>query len=259
MIYGILGLPELDEERHLITVDYNRSVAEVYLDVAIVVLKRTGDLSIFSRVFHDPEHDGDVDYKSWAPQWDQWNQWSPFRIEGDAAYQQSNYSWSSDQLTVYGQLFDSVEYVDIFMGKFRKVRSYKSVKAQSYPILRYWRQKVSSHPPPRDHVGSEMASLARTITAGIVDQEINTYEAAEPDDIKAYLESCSAYINLLFPVSDDKDENGNNSEQTGSTQERVDQAGDSWKQFAFLADVMCVGRRIFQTQNGVFDIGPGCL
>jgi hypothetical protein len=49
-VYGIIGLAELDEERHLITVDYNRSVAEVYRDAAIAVLKQTGDLTIFSYV-----------------------------------------------------------------------------------------------------------------------------------------------------------------------------------------------------------------
>jgi hypothetical protein len=156
-VYGILGLAELDEERQLITVNYNRSVAEVYHDVAIAILKQTGDLSVCAHVYHDPEYDGDVDYKSWAPRWDQW---SPFRIEGDAAYQQRNYSWSSDQLTVCGRLIDSVDYVDPLMGEFRKSCSYESVKAQSYPILRYWGQKVSSHPPPREHLSPGMTSSA---------------------------------------------------------------------------------------------------
>jgi hypothetical protein len=74
--------------------------------------------------------------------------------------------------------------------------------------------------------------------------------------MKAYFENFSAYINLHLAVSD---ENSKNSDQTGSTQEKVDQAGDSWEQYALLADITCAGRRIFQTQNRLFCIGPGCL
>jgi hypothetical protein len=104
-----------------------------------------------------------------------------------------------------------------------------------------------------------MASLARTLTAGEANQEGNMYEEAEPDAIKAYVESFSVYINLLFAVYNDKEENSNNSNQTGSTQEKLDQAGDSWKLYATLADITCFNRRIFRTQNGTSGIGPGCL
>jgi hypothetical protein len=69
-IYGILGLMELGEERHIIRINYDKSTQDVYHDLATAVIGWTGDLALFAHVHHDAHYDGDPRYRSWIPQWD---------------------------------------------------------------------------------------------------------------------------------------------------------------------------------------------
>ena len=64
--------PVASEERSepIIKADYNLSVSEVYRNVAIEHIKRTGSLEILTAVEHDPDT-SDLPSPSWVPQWNE--------------------------------------------------------------------------------------------------------------------------------------------------------------------------------------------
>ena len=67
-IFGILGVPTTDqvtEQAPFIQVDYAKSTAEVYHEVARKIIERSSSLSLLSSAQGGP----DLDLPSWVPQW----------------------------------------------------------------------------------------------------------------------------------------------------------------------------------------------
>lgn len=75
-VYGLLGLPTADDVSNNIIPDYNKSVGEVYCDVAKKIIASSSSLAILSSVQRDKNHGQFFRKKrfnkampSWIPQW----------------------------------------------------------------------------------------------------------------------------------------------------------------------------------------------
>jgi hypothetical protein len=218
-VYGILGLTELGDERHVITVDYGKSVAEVYRDAAIAVMELTGDLSILAHVYHNADFDGYLDYDSWIPQWEN-NRWEPpYGIASELSLETRGYNGSAtpavhfratrtpkNQLIVSGLVFDGVSHVAVVMDE-TTINSGGSEIRWVEPILDYWRVAVSLEPPQDQNVSPAMTTMARTLSIGQVNNNEVTHREATEEEILSYVRSFLSYIIMLYAISKSPSEN----------------------------------------------------
>jgi hypothetical protein len=70
-VYGFMALNETSHEKHQIKIDYPQSTAKLYADVATAIIRKSGHLEVLEAVHHPAGYDGDPEFVSWAPRWDQ--------------------------------------------------------------------------------------------------------------------------------------------------------------------------------------------
>ncbi|OAG19712.1 HET-domain-containing protein [Alternaria alternata] len=235
-IYGILGLMELGEERHIIRIDYDKSVQDVYHDLATAVIGWTGDLALFAHVHHGAHYDGDPTYKSWIPQWDQTVHVPIFPIG----------------TFLYPSTLPSGTYHTISPPVGTAQHYDRPLTVSGLTHQTYWSEKVSAGSPLGRDMSPVMMSMARTLTTGVVSQDDTLYECATEDDIAAYFQSFLAYIRLLHSIA-------NNESEGGLTTQNLSEYDDSWKLFEDIMGNCCYRRKFFRTKNGTLGLGPACL
>lgn len=271
-IYGILGLMELGEERHIIRIDYDKSAQDVYHDLATAVIGWTGDLALFAHVHHDAHYDGDPRYRSWIPQWDQTVHVPPFPIGGglspstlpNGTYNKISPPAGTTQpydqpLMVSGSTYQTVLYTgpptDGSLGDILSTYLHERITFESYPqriILEYWNEKVSTRSPLDHDLSPVMMPMARTLTTRVVLKDGTLYEWATEDKIATYFQSFLAYIRLLHTIAD-------NESGGGLTTQQLSEYDDSWKLFEYIMGNCCYRRKFFRTKNGSLGLGPACL
>lgn len=71
-VYGLLGILRQHEDFDFasVSVDYAKSLAEVYTDVAVEIVRRGADLTILDHTSHSVANDYGPNYPSWVPRWD---------------------------------------------------------------------------------------------------------------------------------------------------------------------------------------------
>ena len=69
-VYGLIGLAGSQSDGGMMLPDYTKSTAQVFTDTALHTITSTKDLLVFAHVAHHADYDGDVEYRSWAPRWD---------------------------------------------------------------------------------------------------------------------------------------------------------------------------------------------
>jgi hypothetical protein len=252
-----MGLPQLTAESRLIEVDYTKPVARVYVEVATLLIETSRNLSPLAEIYHPQDYNGDAQFVSWAPRWDlpklpdrmkdssiALPRRSPPRIRGDST------RFSGMQLLSSGLLFDTVSTVDMEMnlgtGRYEKVDVYTLWKVQGRPILDYWLEHVSHKPPQGRTCHDDALSFARTLTAGHVVNSKSYYEPKASGG-ESYTHSFMDFISLLFQIF-------NHSGQPFAAPD-----GNGEKTFVRFAASACSGRRLFQTKNGAYGLGPSCL
>jgi hypothetical protein len=270
-IYGILGLMELGEERHIIRINYDKSAQDVYHDLATAVIGWTGDLALFAHVHHGTHYDGDPRYRSWIPQWDQTVHVPSFPIGSllsPSTLPNGTYNTISphagttqpyDQpLMVSGLIHQTVLHTGPLMDECIDISvTYPNerITFKNYPrriLLEYWSEKVSKGSPLGNDMSPIMMSMARTLTTGVVLQDDTLYECATEDNIAAYCQSFLAYIRLLHLIAD-------NESGDGLTTQQLSEYDHSWELFEDIMGNYCFRRRFFRTKNGSLGLGPACL
>lgn len=271
-IYGILGLMELGEERHIIRINYDKSTQDVYHDLAAAVIGWTGDLALFAHVHHDAHYDGDPRYRSWIPQWDQTVHEPIFPIGSllspsvlpNGTYNTISPPAGTTQpyerpIMVSGLAHQTVSYtgppINGSLGDILPTYPHERITSKSYPqriVLEYWSEKVSTGSPLGHDLSPVMLSMARTLTTGVVLQDDTLYECATEDEIAAYSQSFLAYIRLLHLIAGH--ESGG-----GLTTKHLSEYEDGWKLFEDIMGHQCFRRKFFRTKNGSLGLGPACL
>ncbi|KAF2993398.1 hypothetical protein E8E13_001216 [Curvularia kusanoi] len=71
-VYGLLGIlhARFGLDTSTFGVDYEKSIAEVYTDAAVRVLRRGQDLELLNHIWHDAGHGFNTEFPSWVPRWD---------------------------------------------------------------------------------------------------------------------------------------------------------------------------------------------
>lgn len=69
-VYAILNLVAPRSELVGFEVCYDRSVRQVFANTAVFITNKTSRLDCLAHVWHPPDYDGDLEYRSWAPRWD---------------------------------------------------------------------------------------------------------------------------------------------------------------------------------------------
>lgn len=71
-MYGLIGImnERFGLDMSTFEVDYGKSIAEVYTDTAIRILRKGQDLELLNHISHPKGHDIDSGYPSWVPRWD---------------------------------------------------------------------------------------------------------------------------------------------------------------------------------------------
>jgi hypothetical protein len=269
-VYGILGLPELGEESSIVPVHYEKSAAEVYYDVAVAIIKWTGDLAILAHVRHEVNYDDHSGYESWIPQWDQW--FPPFRkmrgglsaasraygVYKFAAPREHATQLCCRQLMVSGSIYGTVLSKSCSVGTLSNALTYVTPgdgdQTDDHPInflIGYWREKVSPEAPVGNVLSPAMKSMARTLTTGVVFDWGLYHEASEKDRVK-YLQSFLDYIKLIYAHCEHKAEHR-------SAEFDISRFGDGWKSYEYFAKSYSSGCAFFLTKNGSLGVGPACL
>ncbi|KAL6708188.1 hypothetical protein ACN47E_003372 [Coniothyrium glycines] len=261
-VFGLLGLRELEEESNAISVDYTKSVADVYSEVAQAIIKLTCNCSILDFVTHPEDYDGGLEYASWVPRWDRkWMMQHVGASDVDLTKLPQQYIHSicasPTQLKLEGFLYDTIDSKSftmegLFMYFWRSERSTELVASVGHPILQYWLATVSHSAVPALEEMPAAVRMARTLTAGRTTIAGHKYTDSDAEQLDLYLDSFFDYINLLFGLAQ--------SDVEEISEERLYELyGTRWQLFAEIASTPCQLRCIFRTANGTFGIGPGCL
>jgi hypothetical protein len=271
-VYGILGLTELEEERNIITIDYEKSAGEVFHDSAAAIIRWTKDLAIFAHVHHDVDYDGHPEYESWVPQWDDWQNVPSMGMQfedliGSTAYGVYKFANSHEsttlpcgrQLVVSGSIHGSTSYTTVLLwselSELDNVDLIDSAEAVlRYPVdifLDYWRQTVSQEAPMGNNLSPAMVSMARTLTAGeVIDHWTPSRESKKT--AAEHLQSFLEYIRLLYTLSE-------NLAEDGSFRYDLSRPESGWQKFASLVRSFSSDRALFRAKDGSFGLGPMCL
>jgi len=270
-VYGILGLRELGDERTIIPIDYEKSIAEVFHDAATAIIRWTSDLAIFGHVYHDVDYDGHPEYESWVPQWNQWQSVSHDQMMGGLSPTSSAYGTCeftapnegitqprSRQLVVCGSVYGTVSCAIIVQKRFSDLSYVGRLESTKlileYPVdilLDYWRQEVSEEAPTGRDLSPAMISMARTLTGGQVRYQFSYYEASE-EAVSEYLQSFLDWIRLLYVLS-------KHVREDGTIKYDFCQAGTGWKVFGALVSRFFHKWALFRTKDGSYGLGPVCL
>ena len=224
-VYGLLGLTELDEEKSVVPIDYEKSAAEVFYGVAVAIIKRTGDLAILAHLHHDTDYDGHPEYPSWVPRWDRsmsvpFDEMraglsptsSAYGVCNSTAPHEITIQLSGRQLFVFGSIYVTVSFTTTFpeqqihgLHKLEYVNM-KDDEEQTlaYPVdvfLDYWQQLVSQEAPIDNDISPAMKSMARTLTGGAL-MRPSSYIGSSEEDVADYFRSFLDYIRLLHVLSE---------------------------------------------------------
>ncbi|KAH7078099.1 heterokaryon incompatibility protein-domain-containing protein [Paraphoma chrysanthemicola] len=232
-VYGIMNVVSPKSEAENIVVDYDKSVAEVYADTVLAIIRSYSRLDAFSCITHPLKYNGDDGYRSWAPRWDSHDiatsighpflgcPWDASRSKQATLI---NDNLSSDTLCLQGLLYDDVSEVgEVYHRMFPDVTS----------------RSRGSDSPSR----SNLDLLARTVAAGRMAQQY--VEELDPDTkercYQTFAESMLKLDRLRF-----------------SDQDNYTPDADV-EQFVAGASLYCNQRRMFWSKNRSLGLGPQCM
>ncbi|KAH7072421.1 heterokaryon incompatibility protein-domain-containing protein [Paraphoma chrysanthemicola] len=255
-VYGLLGILRNPGVPLPITVDYNKSVVEVYTDVVWAAIEITNDLAILSSANGYCPRASDGGFPSWVPQWHK--VYTVFRLyphirtnasSGRPLKLISREVCASQTIILAGITVDHVVHTSNEMSRERPL--FGPDDSSKALLLRVAHQ--SERNEHQDGIGVSEGSqgyrpsvlaVATALTGGMIlmDIENNILKFVnKPDtdenDIAQFLTNFWEYVG----------------DQT-SSEVRTQQS-----QFERLARMICHARRIFQTRKGFFGCGPAFM
>lgn len=262
-VYGLLGLMRAEDLEFFPPVDYRKSVAEVYADVVITAVKGSNSLASLCYVQHGIEYN-QTDVPSWVPRWDvsgdvstildsrsltAWN-------EGDkhGLPDLTNFAPSSEgKLSLSGVRFDTITWITRALD----VQDFKEIStgsvASPHPMLDLWNRASSNMwYPGSQFKDSLMAVLmvALTLTAGVTDGYERVEELESSDDREQFHADYLTYIHNLLEIS--------GLESPTFEPLNIALSDGNASRFRVAASRACDQRRVFETVEGFYGLGPAC-
>jgi hypothetical protein len=268
MVYALLNLMKPDVvAKKLIRVDYRRSAADVYADVAIAVIYELSDLEVLSHVRHFHDYDGYDGFTSWAPRWDIQRKNNKLPLMGSldtgilTVYKRLPVCFAaglrkgSNILRLRGLSFHRVSAIKTTMS-FMSLLDVDEADA-NYPIADVVDEALGHYSTLGSTEPSTIARvLARTLTAGLIKDDHGNWLpilTLSEDDINKHYCGFVDYVDSHFPILYQK-------YAATFDQLRVPEAtSDDALRYAQLLALVCDCRRLFYTSNGSYGLGPACM
>jgi hypothetical protein len=266
-VYGLLNLISPSSEVDALRVDYNLSVAQVYADTVLTDMRLYSRLTALAYITHPENYDGEDDYRSWAPRWDDMNvtrllglhadecPWNPCDNLGGSKTGKGHLT--SGHIRLKGMIYDTVRDVEMTMdcdSLLGATQSHSTITGtgdssdELPPFIKVLTTLCPGFPEQiQENERESIHTLARTITAGtsnILDPIYIEYmDISAQTRFYAAFEHSMARMMKLHRIG---------------TLRRYPHTADSVRFEADVADT-CSLRRIFWTKNGSFGLGPQCM
>ncbi|KXH65899.1 heterokaryon incompatibility protein [Colletotrichum salicis] len=246
------------------SVDYRKSVAEVYADVVITAVRDSASLASLCYVQHGAEYK-QIDIPSWVPRWDvsgdvsiiidsrsmtAWKEGDKHGLPGLTDFTPS----SDGKLSVSGVRFDSILWttraLDVQDFKERSTGS----AASPHAMLDLWNRASSSksYPGYPQYEDSLMAVLmmALTLTAGVSDGYELVEELESSDDREQFHADYLTYVHNLLEAS--------GLESPTFEPLNIALSDGNASRLRIAAFRACDQRRVFGTSGGFYGLAPAC-
>ncbi|KAL0765147.1 hypothetical protein CaCOL14_012406 [Colletotrichum acutatum] len=262
-VYGLLGLMRPENLELFPSVDYRKSVAEVYADVVITAVTDSKSLASLCYVQHGVEYNR-TDVPSWVPRWDVSGDVSTILDsrsltawkEGDkhGLPELTDFDPSSDgKLSVAGVRFDTIAWTTRALDVQDFKERFTGSAVSPHPMLDLWNRASSNMSYPGSQFEDSLMAvlmMALTLTAGVTVGYERVEELESSDDREQFHSDYLAYVHNLLEVSD----------LESSTFEPLNIAlsdGDA-SRFRVAASRACDQRRVFETTKGFYGLAPAC-
>jgi hypothetical protein len=255
-VYGVLGMLNKTGNQYDITVKYDKSVVEVYIDVVWATAQTTKSLEVFSHVDNYPSHVPEGEFPSWVPQWHKpsvsLRYHRPEQISASSGRPLSLISremYNLQTITLCGISFDNVTHASSEVNRGRSLFGPDDdVKAL---LLSLADQAENRGCQGGSGVleGGQMCiptaiALATAFTGGLMSLDIRGYQMThihgayvKDGNVKEYM---TGFWNCVRA-------------------QRSPESAPQQSSFENLAHIMCHQRRIFQTNKGYVGSGPACM
>ena len=260
MIYGLLGIlckfSDFDPAR--IGVNYSKTLAEVYIDTAVEIIRVSRDLELLSHVSHPKICHFEPSFPSWVPRWDRErtalgvpsSSENRFRLNYPATLEDRNsrsnfYRVEGGKLFAYGTRYNEVNSV-----------TFLSNSEVALATSRYWNVAREALLPCGE-VQEQMLVVARTLTTGYIGfpYEFSAGTASQRNqfiaDFLDFIHSIMAKCSIICPGVA-------NGDHYSMTADRITYTG-SRKRYVDELTKICKGRLLFQLANGNWGVGPDCM
>jgi len=257
-IYAFLSHPSTVWEGKLILQPYyTKTVRELYIEVALQILKSSGNLNLLTEVEHILKVDLNSHFPSWVPQWDNRKRCNP--LDGGFTYTAAGYetlceiAYSSGVLKARGIRFDVVhEHSDTFFH-----REFLIPRSDEEPIFangllgRIMDQFYRVEGLLSIHSRNFWETMSIILTAGMID-----LDPAE-NNISGHLANFLAYLFELY----ERALAGNTNVVCPNTFDNLRESsqGGNWARFMADASSTCHRRKLFYTQKGYIGVGPEAM
>ncbi|KAF2248538.1 HET-domain-containing protein, partial [Trematosphaeria pertusa] len=264
-VYGILNLLEFTHGSPIdISVDYSKSVAEVYEDMTVAAIRSTMGLAALEDAEHPLEYDGDPTFSSWAPRWDV-PRFVQLRLSPNRFYSSAQSACGDIALHMEYDPLSSIRHLKVrglpfdVLSSIEKPRSAPippdaRAAADAHPIPQFWNEIVHGKGPESPEYAAALQVVARTLTAGRVsgysEKGGRVWVDANQEQRDRYIANFQTYFGG-FGASLVRNQN---------TEEvlHID-TGENFTEYAMVARMVCSGRRVFRTSNGALGLGPRCM
>ncbi|KAI8217951.1 Heterokaryon incompatibility protein 6, OR allele [Colletotrichum sp. SAR 10_77] len=262
-VYGLLGLINEATLEGFASVDYKKTVAEVYIDVVKASVASSESLAPLCYGKHGVEYER-TEFPSWVPRWDvsedvgnilhsmsvtAWEEGNKHGLPGLVDFQPS----SDGKVGLSGVRFDTIAWTTEVFDISHFKEDISPAEAKTHPFLEIWHRVSSTKSYPL--FGSEDAPFGAVLEMGLTLTTNFTegYEFVfdlEPDDRHRFYADYLTYIKKLFSVAG----------KTPDTYDPLEVAlceGDA-NHFRIAASRSCDQRRIFETASGFYGLAPAC-
>ncbi len=271
----------------LVQVDYTKSTEEIYHELALGDIKRTGSLEILTAVQHDPESTCNLFTPSWVPRWDYFINAPVMGLytSGHLASATKSVIMTSPPRDMPNSLIVRGTLLTRIIGHTHLIEEScfdlplpadtgpESPLVQSIwsnnPIAYVWLQKLMLEEPDSYPVlplmttgtGEDLLYMYDTAARSVYKAYVSTWVAGKGlDEVDGFNPGgdSEAYWERLFWGSKGIPENRPSPSEDDSEREKS-KSNTNWQRYRDSAAVVCNKRKFFFTKKKFFGLGPGAL
>ncbi|KNG51804.1 heterokaryon incompatibility protein [Stemphylium lycopersici] len=248
-VYGILALVEPKTEAQAVTISCKSSAEDIFANIIVVMIRLYSDLRAFEQIDHGNEyHRGNGNLPSWAIEWDYFEYIRAIPHDSstlsackdvEAKLQDDALELDSKHLRLKGIFYSNVTNTHVIMSQEDTLKS-----NSNHPFLESFDAIVARKATDFANQLQLSNVLARTLTAGATTNDPYPIADASPEQQFAFITSFLRLIESL---------------KAGVDYMAFGQNLPSWDEFLEEAEHVCTGRRVFETANGNFGLGPAAM